>query len=63
MMTELNGDIKRTAQYYGITQRQIANELGISTATLTRILAKPLTAMKKAELLNVIDNISMRTHG
>lgn len=61
-MTEINSDVKRTALYYGITQSQIAEALGVSKATMTRILSKPLTDMKKAEIMNIIDVLRLR-HG
>ena len=49
-----NQDIREEARKAGVKLWQIADELGISEPTITRLMRKELTAEKKAEILKII---------
>ncbi len=49
-----NQDIREEARKAGVRLWQIADELGISEPTITRLMRKELTAEKKAEILKII---------
>ena len=49
-----NQDIREEARKAGVKLWQIADALGISEPTITRLMRKELTAEKKAEILKII---------
>lgn len=57
-MSTANSDIKSAAKAAGIYLYNIADRLGVSENTLTRLLRRELPADKKAELMSLIAEIA-----
>ncbi len=54
-----NQDLRKAAREAGVTLWMIADHLGKSEATITRMLRKELTRIRKAELMDLIEEISV----
>ena len=52
-----NEDVRLLAKGAGVTLWKIADCIGVSEATLTRILRKPLDSEKKEEIIRAIETI------
>ena len=59
-MQTANPEIRKTARAAGIPLWALAKELGLSEATMTRLLRVELPAEKKAELLASIQRLAER---
>lgn len=53
-----NTDIRTTARENRVTLWQIADHIGVSEATMTRMLRKELPAASKQRVLLAIENIA-----
>lgn len=53
-----NLDIKAKIVGAGVKQWQVADQLGISVATFTRIMRHPLAPEKKSEIIAAIQAVS-----
>lgn len=55
-----NQDIRRYAKQYGVKLWQIANIMGISESTMTRLLRLELPEKDKTKIVRIIDTIAAR---
>ena len=53
-----NNDIRLYAKGAGVPLWRIAKKLGVSEATVTRMLRKPLSENEKGDLIGMIDQLS-----
>ncbi|MBR3038223.1 MAG: hypothetical protein IKI52_05920 [Clostridia bacterium] len=53
-----NQDIRRAAQNAGVKLWRIADALGITDASFSRVLRKELSDEKKAEIFGIIEKLS-----
>lgn len=53
-----NQDIRRAAQAAGVKLWQIADALGITDASFSRMLRKELSDEKKTEIFGIIEKLS-----
>lgn len=53
-----NQDVRRAAQAAGVKLWQIADRLGITDASFSRMLRKELSDEKKAEIFGIIEKLS-----
>lgn len=60
-MIQANQSIRKAASMAGVKLWQIADRLGYADSTFSRILRKELTDDKRAEVLNVIDELSQES--
>ncbi len=56
-----NLDLRSEAKEHGVCLWQIAEELGISEPTMTRLLRHELSPGKKAEIRSIIERLSKET--
>lgn len=52
-----NLNIRMMVEKSGVTYRQIANEIGISSTYLSRIMSKPLSAKNQVRIMTAIGKI------
>ena len=57
-----NRQIKERAKKEGVRLWQVADVLGVSEATMTRMLRKELPQAKQQEIMTIIDQISEAKH-
>lgn len=57
-----NRQIKERAKKEGVRLWQVADMLGVSEATMTRMLRKELPQAKQQEIMTIIDQISEAKH-
>lgn len=57
-----NTEIKSYAMLRGVKLYQIAEELRISEATMTRMMRKELSPEKQQEIMQIIDQLSEGKH-
>ncbi len=55
-----NTDIRETAKQAGVFLYAVAEELGISEPTMTRLLRKELSNDKKAEIKKIIADLALK---
>ena len=60
-MSKANTDIRVAAKKAGVYLYNIADRLGVSENTLTRLLRRELNAEKKTEILRLIAEIGVET--
>lgn len=60
-MSKANKDIRVAAKKAGVYLYNIADRLGVSENTLTRLLRRELNAEKKTEILRLIAEIGAET--
>ncbi len=53
-----NMDLRLYAKGAGVSLWRIADKLGVSEATVTRMLRKPLNEVEKRDLIGIIDQFS-----
>ena len=52
-----NLNIRLMVKESGVTYRQIANEIGVSTSYLSRIMGKPLNTNNQLRIMNALEKI------
>lgn len=55
-----NTDIRETAKQAGVFLYAVADKLGISEPTMTRLLRKELSNDKKAEIKKIIADLALK---
>ncbi|HBH95035.1 MAG TPA: hypothetical protein DDX91_04735 [Ruminococcaceae bacterium] len=55
-----NTDIRETAKQAGVFLYAVADKLGISEPTMTRLLRKELPSDKKAEIKKIIADLALK---
>lgn len=55
-----NTDIRETAKQAGVFLYAVADKLGISEPTMTRLLRKELSSDKKAEIKKIIADLALK---
>jgi transposase-like protein len=61
-MLKENARVRTAAKQYGVPLWMLADVLGISEASMTRMLRRELPEVKQEELINKIKEIALRLH-